>query len=124
MNDNLDNTEMIFFCHPSDRFMHPFYNKHIVFTGALSTMTRSEAAKKARACGALMQGAVTKDTAFVILGHNRRGKSTKHLKAEQLIQLGYDIQIIAEDDFIWLISMQKEYIPSSILEISKNALQK
>jgi len=114
MNNNLDNTEMIFFCHPSDRLLHPFYNKHIVFTGALSTMTRSEAAKKARACGALIQGAVTKDTHFVILGKNRRDKSTKHLKAEQFMQRGYDIQMIAEDDFIWLISMEKEYVPSTI----------
>lgn len=114
MNDNLDNTEMIFFCNPSERLLHPFHNKQIVFTGALSTMTRSEAAKKARACGALIQGAVTKDTHFVILGKNRRDKSTKHLKAEQFMQRGYDIQIIAEDDFIWLISMQKEYEPSTI----------
>jgi len=115
MNDNLDNTDMIFFCHPSERLQHPFHNKQIVFTGALSTMTRSEAAKKARACGALIQGAVTKDTHFVILGKNRRDKSTKHLKAEHFMQRGYDIQIIAEDDFIWLISMQKEYVLSTIL---------
>ncbi|TKI48234.1 BRCT domain-containing protein [Lysinibacillus tabacifolii] len=114
MNTNKDNDDIIFLTNLTERIMHPFYNKQIVFTGALSTMTRAEAAKKARACGGLMQGAVTKDTAFVILGHNRRGKSTKHLKAEQLIQLGYDIQIIAEEDFIWLISMQKEYIPSSL----------
>ncbi|MFJ7661136.1 BRCT domain-containing protein [Lysinibacillus sp. NPDC097162] len=114
MNKNQDNTEVIYLSNPSERFMHPFYNKQIVFTGALSTMTRSEAAKKARACGAFMQGAVTKETDFLILGKNRREKSTKHLKAEQLIQLGHDIQIIAEDDFIWLISMQKEYVPSSL----------
>ncbi|MFJ7667517.1 BRCT domain-containing protein [Lysinibacillus sp. NPDC097195] len=115
MNDNLDNNEIIFFSNSCERVMHPFYNKHIVFTGALSTMTRSEAAKKARTCGALIQGAVTKDTHFLILGKNRRDKSTKHLKAEQFMHRGYDIQIIAEEDFMWLISMQKEYVPSTIL---------
>ena len=107
MNKNKDNTEVIFLSDPSECLMHPFYNKKIVFTGALSTMTRSEAAKKVRACGGIMQGAVTQETDFVILGKNRRGISTKQLKAEQLINLGLDIQIIIEADFIWLISMQK-----------------
>ncbi|MEO4055354.1 BRCT domain-containing protein [Solibacillus sp. CAU 1738] len=113
MSKNKDNTEVILLSDPSEQLMHPFYNKQIVFTGALSTMTRSEAAKKVRAYGGIMQGAVTKETDFVILGKKRRSKSTKQLKAEQLISLGLDIQIIAEDDFIWLISMQKEYQPSS-----------
>ena len=69
-------------------------------------MTRLEAAKKVRAYGGMLQGAVTKETDFVILRKKRRGISTKQVKAEQLISLGLDIQIIAEDDFIWLISMQ------------------
>jgi len=60
-----------------------------------------------RACGGIVQGAVTKETDFVILGKNHRGISTKQLKAEQLIRLGLDIQMIVEDDFIWLISMQR-----------------
>ncbi|MEG0260242.1 MAG: BRCT domain-containing protein [Lysinibacillus sp.] len=108
MNKHNDNTEVIFFSDPSERLMHPFTNKQIVFTGALSTMTRSEAARKVRACGGMLQGAVTKETDFVILGEKRRGISTKQLKAEHLIDLGQDIQIIAEDDFLWLISMSKE----------------
>lgn len=105
MNQHNDNTEIIFL---SEHLMHPFYTKHIVFTGGLSTMTRSEAAKKVRTYGGIMQGAVTKDTDFVILGKKRRGISTKHAKAEQLISLGLDIQIIDEDDFLWLIAMQME----------------
>jgi len=105
MNNNKDNTEVILLSDPSECLMHPFYNKQIVFTGALSTMTRSEAAKEVRAYGGIMQGAVTQDTDFLILGDKRRGISTKQLKAEKLISLGIDIQIIIEDDFIWLISM-------------------
>ncbi|MGE7941171.1 BRCT domain-containing protein [Lysinibacillus xylanilyticus] len=108
MNKNTDNIEVIFLSDPSECLLHPFYTKKIVFTGALSTMTRSEAAKKVRACGGVMQGAVTQETDFVILGKKCRGISTKQSKAEQLISLGHDIQIIPEDDFIWLISMQKE----------------
>lgn len=59
---------------------HPFYQKNLVFTGALSTMTRHTAAQKASAFGAVMQGAVTTHTHFVIIGDKRRGISTKHAK--------------------------------------------
>ena len=105
MNDKNDNTEILFLTDPSEQLKHPFHNKQIVFTGALSTMTRAEAAKKVRACGGSLQGAVTKETNFLILGKKRRGISTKHKKAEQLIDCGMDIQILDEEDFFWLISM-------------------
>ena len=105
MDKNKDNTEIIYLSDASECFMHSFYNKHIVFTGALSTMIRAEASKRVRVYGGIVQGAVTKETDFVILGKNRRGFSTKQLKAEQLIRLGLDIQMIVEEDFIWLISM-------------------
>ena len=108
MNNNNDNTEIIILSDTNKRFAHPFEDKQIVFTGALSTMTRSEAAKRIRACGGTLQGAVTKETDFLILGKNRRGKSSKHIKAEQLISLGADIQIIIEEDFLWLISIPRE----------------
>ncbi|MGN4128204.1 BRCT domain-containing protein [Lysinibacillus sphaericus] len=108
MHKHKDNPEVIFFCDPSECLMHPFNKKQIVFTGALSTMTRSQAAKKVRVFGGIMQGAVTQETAFLILGDKRRGISTKQLKAEQLISHGIDIQIIPEADFLWLISMHKE----------------
>lgn len=105
MNNTPENLKTILLSDPSEQLRHPFNNKQLVFTGSLSMMTRSEAAKKVRACGGMMQGAVTKETDFIILGHNRRGVSTKQLKAEQFIRLGMDIQMISEDDFLWLISM-------------------
>ena len=105
MNDMNDSTEILFLTNPSQHLKHPFHNKQIVFTGALSTMTRADAAKKVRACGGIMQGAVTKETDFLILGKKRRGISTKHKKAEQFISSGIDIQILNEDDFFWLISI-------------------
>ncbi|WP_155593124.1 BRCT domain-containing protein [Lysinibacillus cavernae] len=105
---NKGNSEIIFLSDPAESLIHPFFNKQIVFTGALSTMTRSEAAKKVKACGGLLQGVVTQQTDFVILGDKRRGISTKQHKAEQLINQGQDIQLLIEDDFLWLISMQKK----------------
>ncbi|RHW31396.1 DNA polymerase III subunit epsilon [Lysinibacillus yapensis] len=113
MNQNKDNTEVILFSDPFQHLVHPFYNKRIVFTGALSTMTRSEATKKVRVFGGILQGAVTKETDFVILGKNHRGKSSKQLKAEQLINLGVDIQIMPEDDFLWVLSMPKNNVTST-----------
>lgn len=105
MTQNKDNPEVILLSDPTEQLNHPFYNKQIVFTGALSTMTRSEAAKKVLALGGILQGVVTKETDFVILGNKRRGVSTKHLMAKRLISLGFDIQIIPEDDFNWILSM-------------------
>lgn len=102
--DNLD----IIFSDQTESHSHPFYNKQIVFTGALSTMTRSDAARQVKAYGGFLQGTVTQQTDFVILGDKRRGISTKQRKAEQLINLGKDIQVLIEDDFLWLISMSKE----------------
>lgn len=100
--------QVVHFEDRNDSFRHPFYKKQLVFTGALSTMTRSEAAKRVHACGGLLQGAVTTETDFVILGNKRRGTSTKQQKAEQLIDLGIDLQLLVEDDFLWLLSMEKE----------------
>lgn len=114
MNHNKDFTEVILFSNPSQHSEHPFCNKRIVFTGALSAMTRSEAAKKVRAFGGILQGAVTKETDFVILGNQRRGISSKQLKAEQLISLGVDIQIMLEDDFLWVLSIPKVHQPFTL----------
>ncbi len=86
-------------------FTHPFTNKHIVFTGALTNMTRSSAAKLATQCGAIIQGAVNKHTDFLILGAKRKGVSTKHQTAIRLQQEHEKIQIIEEEDFYWLVSM-------------------
>ena len=86
-------------------FTHPFTNKHIVFTGALTGMTRSSAAKLATQCGAIIQGAVTAQTDFLILGAKRRGISSKHQAAIRM-QLEHEkLQIIEEEDFYWLLSM-------------------
>ena len=89
-------------------FTHPFTNKYIVFTGALTGMTRSSAAKLATQCGAIIQGAVSARTDFLILGAKRRGISSKHQTAIRLQQQHEKLQIIEEEDFYWLLSMNKE----------------
>lgn len=101
-----ENNTIILMNH-EDRSAHPLFKKYIVFTGTLSKMTRAEAAKKARSCGAVIQGAVTKETDFLFVGKQRRQISTKQRKAEQLISLGADIQIIGEEDFYWILSFEE-----------------
>ena len=91
-------------------FAHPFMNKHIVFTGALTAMTRSSAAKLATQCGAIIQGAVNKQTDFLILGSKRKGISSKHQAAIRLQLEQEKLQIIEEEDFYWLLSMNSSEI--------------
>lgn len=116
MNQSENNLEVILLSDPSEPLVHPFCNKRIVFTGAFSSMTRSEAAKKVSALGGVLQGAVTKETDFVILGNKRHGISSKHTKAKQLISIGFDIQFLLESDFLWVLSIPQETLPATIFE--------
>lgn len=65
--------------------------KTIVFTGTLSTLTRSEAKSKALSVGAKVSGSVSSQTNFVVAGENAGSKLTK---ANEL-----GIKIISEEEF-------------------------
>ena len=76
----------------------------IVFTGAL-TMPRREAADIAASIGCDVDAGVTKRTTLLVVGDQDvqrlagHKKSSKHRKAEQLIQAGQPIRILRETDF-------------------------
>ena len=89
------------------QWQHPFQQKTVVFTGTLQSMTRSEAAKYVRNFGGTVSGAVTVQTDFVIVGRQKRDKSSKQIKAEKYIANGATMQILAEDEFLWLIQLPK-----------------
>jgi len=80
----------------------------IVFTGALS-MPRHEAADLASRFGCEVLPGVSKKTTLLVVGDqdvarlNGKDKSSKHLKAEALIQEGVNIRILRESDFISLM---------------------
>ena len=87
-----------------------FFGKTIVFTGALITMTRDNAAQHASKYGFKIGSSVTSKTDYLVVGiqelshlagHN---KSTKHRKAEELISEGIQINIITENDFLKFIA--------------------
>lgn len=83
-----------------------FFGKTLVFTGALQVMTRDAAAAKASAHGFTIAGGVSKKVHYLVVGTQDMSllaghdKSSKHRKAEDLIEQGHSIQIITENNFI------------------------
>lgn len=67
------------------------FGKTIVFTGTLTTLTRSEAKSKALAFGAKVAGSVSANTDYVIAGENA---GSKLKKAQEL-----GVKVISEEDF-------------------------
>jgi len=88
---------------------HPFFGKNIVFTGELSTMSRRTAMQKAVNVGAILKSGVSKNTDFLVVGAQDKsivgdgGLSSKEEKAYKLIDEGYDIKIINEEEFLRLL---------------------
>jgi DNA polymerase III subunit epsilon len=81
----------------------------LVFTGALS-ISRREAADAAAAVGCEVDAGVTKRTTMLVVGDQdlRRlaghEKSSKHIKAEELIHKGQRIRILGESDFMRIVT--------------------
>ena len=83
----------------------PLHGETVVFTGEL-VISREEAADIAARAGCNVDSNVTmKRTTILVVGIQNRSllkgysKSSKHRKAEDLIQKGADIEILSEDDF-------------------------
>ena len=90
---------------------HPFFGKRIVFTGALSRMTRKDAAQLVLDVGGIPADSLNKETNFLVIGNEdfkscvKNGKSTKMLKAEQMQKKGIDIQVLSEDLFFEMLNL-------------------
>lgn len=88
---------------------HPFYHQTLVFTGALKSMIRKEAAQKVVDLGAKCGNSVTKTTNFLIIGdydlkqYGNGFKSSKMKRAEQLLNDGQAIEIVGEREFLKMI---------------------
>ena len=82
----------------------PLYGENIVFTGALM-IPRAEAGKIASELGCNVSNSVTKKTTMLVVGIQDTtklagyAKSSKHRKAEELINKGIGIRILSENDF-------------------------
>jgi DNA polymerase III subunit epsilon len=86
-----------------------FFGEVLVFTGSLS-IPRHQAADAAAAAGCRVDNGVTKHTTMLVVGDQDlrvlagHDKSSKHMKAEQLIGKGQQIRILGESDFIRIVS--------------------
>lgn len=69
--------------------------KNLVFTGELQSMTRAQAAEKAKALGAKVAGSISKNTDYVIVG---QAAGSKLAKAQTL-----NIAQLSETEFLKLI---------------------
>lgn len=74
--------------------------KTFVFTGELSTMTRTEAAKLVEKLGGKETKSVSRNTSYVVVGEN---PGSKLQKAKEL-----NISILNEDEFLRFINIQNE----------------
>jgi len=90
----------------------PLAGEVVVFTGALS-IPRREAADMAASIGCDVRDGVAKETTLLVLGDQdlRRlagyEKSSKHRKAEELIERGQQIRFLGERDFLKIFEENK-----------------
>lgn len=89
----------------------PLFGNVAVFTGSLA-IPRREAADLAARAGCNVGATVTKKTTLLIVGDQDisklagKPKSSKHIKAEELISQGCQIRVLRESDFQSIVVVQ------------------
>lgn len=89
--------------------VHPLCGRNVVFTGTLDSMIRADAAQLVDDCGGVVVSSVSTKTDHVVLGEpdfakfRGKNKSSKLLKAEQVIAQGHPLEIVPESDFLRLV---------------------
>lgn len=89
---------------------NPIYGKVIVFTGALSSISRREAFQIVANLGGKPEDSITKKTNYLVIGNGefaqsvKDGKTKKMQKAEAYQMKGAEISVISENAFFDLIS--------------------
>jgi DNA polymerase III epsilon subunit-like protein len=86
---------------------HPFYDRVLVFTGGLTSMTRQEAWEQVAKVGGIPEPSVTKRTNILVAGDINLAMlapgtvtTGKAAKAFALQKKGQDIELMTEDDFL------------------------
>lgn len=83
-----------------------FYQKNVVFTGALSSMRRADAQQIIADIGGFIISGINKKTDFLIVGQQDYrlvgddGMSNKQERAMELIAKGHQIEIMSESEFL------------------------
>lgn len=90
---------------------HPMFGRKVVFTGALSSMTRIEAAQKAVNVGAQVADNMSAKVDFLVVGETdyskvgSDGMSAKLRKAVAMAESGKPLEIIGERDFMQMVTL-------------------
>ena len=107
---------------------HPFYNKNIVFTGALSNLNRADAMQMVVNVGGLIKpDSLTRKTNYLVVGNydykqfGEGFESSKLQKAKQYILNGQDIEIISENDFFKMIHSEKTKFEITLEQIEEDS---
>lgn len=86
---------------------HPFFGRHIVFTGTLHSMLRGDAWQAVASIGGIPEQNVSKKTNFLVFGDQEASKlrpgdtrSLKFQRAALLKDKGQEIKVITESDFL------------------------
>ena len=91
-----------------------FSGKNVVFTGTLTNMTRQTAAQKVVDNGGSVSNSVSKRTDYLVMGVQDYSKfvdgrqSSKTKRACELIEQGYDLKIIDENEFLRVLAQGEE----------------
>jgi DNA polymerase-3 subunit epsilon len=91
-----------------------FRGKNVVFTGTLISMTRQHAAQMVVNNGGCVLNNVTKQTSYLVMGvqdfsrfvDGKQSRKTK--RAKELIEQGYPLEIIDENQFLRMLSLEEE----------------
>lgn len=89
---------------------NPIFGKVVVFTGALSAMSRKEAFQLVANLGGFPADSITKKTNYLVIGSQefaqsvKNGKTTKMKKAESYRAKGAEIAVVSESAFFDLFS--------------------
>ncbi len=89
----------------------PLSGQNICFTGSLGILRR-EAAELVNGLGATISDRVTTETTILVVGTQNSpmitdNKSSKHRRAEELINAGYGIEILSENQFLHVLGYRK-----------------
>lgn len=104
-----------------------FDGKNLVFTGVFNAMTRNEIERTATERGGSVSNSVSKKTDYLVYGvqdlNATKGneKSSKQIKAENLIANGVQITLLAENEYLELIDGKghSDTVDQSILEFEE-----
>lgn len=85
-----------------------FKEKTVVFTGPLKSMSRAKAATKVKLLGGIVKNTINKSTNILVtnLSLNSTFLTNKLKCAKNLIESGFDLLILSEDEFLNLLKIQ------------------